>query len=448
LRPTAERLQIGFFGGFVASSFVSIFASQAFLVLAAAVFGWRALRGRVRPLRTPADGPILGFAAFTLLSVAFSVDPAASLDSARKLLLLVAFFLAVDTLAGERDRERVLAVAFLAGALLSGYIVVQFHFLGYHDIDNRPRGFLGHYMSATGLVMTILTVAAARLGFGREAPRLGPGDGRLLVAAAAALALLGLAQASGLQAVFATRLVVAALAAVGVWMAANRGPWPGAGTAAVLASVVLPLGVYALLVSRTRNAWVGGVAGLVVVALLRAPRALWLLGGLAAVLLALRPTAVIDRLTVTDASSVDRYYQWQAGIDMIRDKPMFGQGPGMILRTYPRYRWPEAPNTQAPHLHNNALQLAAERGLPCLAFWLWWMAVLLADSWREAGALLKQRPSRGPAWVAVASLAALVALMLAGLFEYNFGDSEVLMFLLLVSALPYALRRGRNLFPA
>src|SRR5262245_36981063 len=98
MRLSAERLQIGFFGGFVASTFVSIFASQVVLVLAAAVLGWRAIRGRVHPLRTPADGPIVGFAAFTLLSVAFSVDPAASLDSARKLLLLLAFFLAVDTL--------------------------------------------------------------------------------------------------------------------------------------------------------------------------------------------------------------------------------------------------------------------------------------------------------------------------------------------------------------
>jgi O-antigen ligase len=248
--------------------------------------------------------------------------------------------------------------------------------------------------------------------------------------------------------VVATRLFVAILAGTGAFMALARGAWPGPGTPAVLAALVLPLGGYALLVSRTRNAWVGAFLGLALVALLRARRALWLLAGLVAAVFLARPTAVIDRLTVTDASSVDRYYQWQAGIDMIRDKPMFGQGPGMILRTYPRYRWPEAPNTQAPHLHNNALQLAAERGLPCLAFWLWWMAVLLADSWREAGALLKQRPSRGPAWVAVASLAALVALMLAGLFEYNFGDSEVLMFLLLVSALPYALRRGRNLFPA
>jgi hypothetical protein len=36
------------------------------------------------------------------------------------------------------------------------------------------------------------------------------------------------------------------------------------------------------------------------------------------------------------------------------------------------------------------------------------------------------------------------------MFEYNFGDSEVLMFILLVSALPYALRleRERAVLPA
>jgi hypothetical protein len=35
-------------------------------------------------------------------------------------------------------------------------------------------------------------------------------------------------------------------------------------------------------------------------------------------------------------------------------------------------------------------------------------------------------------------------MMIAGLFEYNFGDSEVFMLVLLVVALPYALRRERH----
>ncbi len=143
------------------------------------------------------------------------------------------------------------------------------------------------------------------------------------------------------------------------------------------------LSTWALLVSRTRSAWLGAVAGLVLVAVLRAPKLLWLVGAGVLVVLVARPGAVADRLTVTDASSVDRYYMWQAGLDMILEQPVFGQGPGMIVEIYPSYRWPQAPNPRAPHLHDNALQIAAERGLPCLVWWLWWVVRALADSLRE-----------------------------------------------------------------
>jgi hypothetical protein len=40
------------------------------------------------------------------------------------------------------------------------------------------------------------------------------------------------------------------------------------------------------------------------------------------------------------------------------------------------------------------------------------------------------------------SLAALVAFLVGGLFEYNFGDTEVLLVALVLMALPFALRAG------
>jgi O-antigen ligase len=427
--------------------FLSIFASGIFLYVALAVLFVRLLLGRTPGVRTPLDAPILAFAVWTLLSASFSADPGASHEYAKKLILLGIFFLAVDSLAEPKSRERVTSVALLGGIALAGFVVLQYHVLGFDGFNNRPHGFLGHYMSAAGLVMSATVMAAGRLAFGRERPRLSSADGLLLAAVAGGLALLAAAHAVGLG-LRATEIVVAALALVGSRMAVRRGPWPGPATGAVLAAVMLPLGAWALLVSRTRNAWVGALVGVGLVTLLRAPKALFALAAAALVVVVARPAAVMDRLTLTDASSVDRYYMWQAGIDMIRDKPVFGQGPGMILRQYPSYRWPEAPNAQAPHLHNNLLQLAAERGIPCALFWLWWMASAVADAWGESRRLLKAPDRRGSAWVAVAALAIWLAVMVSGLFEYNFGDSEVLMFFLLVSALPYALRRQRILFAA
>jgi O-antigen ligase len=240
------------------------------------------------------------------------------------------------------------------------------------------------------------------------------------------------------------RLFVAALSATAAAMALSRGPWPGPATGTFLAGIAIGLSAWALILSRTRGAWLGTLVGLAVLAVLRAPRLLWVLPAGVAAILILRPAPVVDRLTWNDESSRDRIYMWQAGIDMIADKPVFGQGPGMIQAAYPQYRWPEAPNPTTPHLHDNALQIAAERGLPCLAWWLWLVAAAMGDAYRETrGARLWNGAREAPAWGAAAALALLAAIMVAGLFEYNFGDSEILMFTLLVCALPYSLRSAR-----
>jgi O-antigen ligase len=223
----------------------------------------------------------------------------------------------------------------------------------------------------------------------------------------------------------------------GIAFTLRRESWPAAGT--VVAAATAAVAAWALVVSQTRNAWLGAVFGLAAVLVLRAPRTLWLLAAAVAAILLARPASIAQRLTFSDASSIDRYYMWQAGFDMIRDKPIMGQGPGMILRAYPKYRWPEAPNPQQPHLHDNPLQIAAERGLPALVFWVWMMAVLLATALREA------RTGPGsPHFEGAAAFGAVVTLLVAGVFEYNFGDSEVLMFTLVVAALPFAARRGRT----
>jgi O-antigen ligase len=438
-----ERAQRGLVAALAATCVVSIFAAQLFLVLALVVFAIRLFRGDAVLRRTPLDGPILAFCVWTLLSASFSREPLASHEEAKKLLLFALFYLALDTFAREECRERVLDGALLGGLALSAGALAQYFFLGYDTLNNRPRSFLGHYMTASGLVMAVLILAAGRAAFrGLPSLRLAGREVRVAAGVIAGVALLTGLQAAGLFAVEAERLFVAALAAGSALLALLRGPWPGRNAGTFLAALVLPLAAAALLISRTRNAWLGALVGLTVLAVMRIPRALWALAAVVGAVLVLRPAPVMDRLTVTDASSKDRYYMWQAGMDMIRAKPVFGQGPGMILTVYPDYRWPEAPNAMAPHLHDNALQIAAERGLPCLAWWLWWVAAAMGDAYRE------RRRGGNSAWVAAVAFAFLAAFMAAGLFEYNFGDSEIFMFALMLSALPYALRRQRDDAPA
>jgi O-antigen ligase len=80
------------------------------------------------------------------------------------------------------------------------------------------------------------------------------------------------------------------------------------------------------------------------------------------------------------------------------------------------------------------LQIAAERGLPALAIWIAFV-VLLAH-----GLFRLFRSEREPA-LAAAGLAAIAGMLSAGLFEYNFGDSEFLMLFLVLVTLPFAAAR-------
>ena len=109
----------------------------------------------------------------------------------------------------------------------------------------------------------------------------------------------------------------------------------------------------------------------------------------------------------------------------------------MVIQVYPHYRDPTAVNQLNPHLHNVPLQIAAERGLPALAVWLWFIVTLLRDFLRLPA--IATYPS-----LANAGLAAIVAMLAAGLFEYNFGDSEFLMLFLVLVTLPYAAEPRRR----
>jgi O-antigen ligase len=433
-----RRAQTALLAAVAVTAPMSVFASELLLALSIVLLLVRVARRELRLRRTPVDTPLAAFAVWTLLSACFAALPAVAHESAKKLLLFALFYVALEVFSEPEDRERVLGAALAGGLALAALMVVQYLFLGYDQLSHRPSGFLGHYMSASGVTMIVLVLAAARLVFAPVAPR--PRAAWLPALVLAGVASVAVLSALGRQTMAAGVFVLGATL-VATKLALARDAAAARRAEATLPLLVLPLAAWALVISQTRGVWIGALVGLGVVAVLRAPRLLVVVAAAVVVALVVRPHVLSERLTWTDASSVDRYYMWQAGVDMVLDKPVFGQGPGMILTTYPRYRWPEAPNPLAPHLHDNALQIAAERGLPGLVFFLWWAGAVALAAWREARCA---RDSRGPAGAAAAGVLGVVAaISVAGLVEYNLGDSEVLMLVLLLTAVPFALARSR-----
>ena len=222
------------------------------------------------------------------------------------------------------------------------------------------------------------------------------------------------------------------------WLARLRAqPW-WVGPAWIVMSAGLAL-------TYVRGAWLGLVTGALV-----AVSGLGRRGIAVAVMLALLVAALLLGLpgvstrvhtigSAADDTTRDRLAMLQAGRRLAIQHPLIGVGPGQVKYLYPSVAPPEAMRHSTSHLHNTPLQIAVERGLLGLAAWLWIFVAFLV----RGTALLRRLPSAalGDRALVLGALAAVVTFLVAGLFEYNFGDTEVLLVALAVMALPFALTR-------
>ena len=374
----ASRLENAAFASmlaFAASTQFSIAAAEILLTIAAALGIILVIRDRERVEVPGMFWPLAVYAVITLVAAVFSIAPDISLWDSKQLLLFVVVPLAYRLFRGGRSLTAV-DVVITVGALHATYGVIQFGVFNYDNLGRRVQGLLGHYMTYSGVLMLVACTAVARLMF-RQQDR----------------------------------------------------TWPAA---------VLPALIVALVLTMSRNAWVGACAGIGLLLLLRDFRLVALVPVAAATFIAFAPGPVAERMysafSLDDPSNRDRLAMMRSGINIIKDSPLTGVGPDAVRLVYPHYRDPLAEKQLNPHLHNVPLQIAAERGLPALLIWLWFVFTLLRDFVRHVrGSTVR--------WLHTAGLAGVVAMLAAGMFEYNFGDSEFLMLFLLLVTLPYAADR-------
>jgi O-antigen ligase len=225
-------------------------------------------------------------------------------------------------------------------------------------------------------------------------------------------------------------LVAASVFALALWLHDLRNPY---------LAVTTILSAAGVLVTFTRSAWIGWVAAAFVLLAMKRPRAVAWAVPVAVIALSFASLPFFGRLIssfdVRQSSNLDRIRMLEAGVEIIKDYPVLGVGPANIKEVYPLYRKHDAPRFRIPHLHNNFVQLWAERGVLAVIAYVMLLALFLRACFR----------GRGTPY-ADAGIAVVVALTAAGLFEFNFGDTEVFWLLLDVMALvTYALERPQAL---
>ena len=368
---------------------VSIALASIFLACAILAFAVERFITRRRLWFPPIATPLLLFMMFTATSLVFSPEPFLGRAAISKFWLFAIILLVVNVFNKQHVTQSYL-VLFGLSVVAALLVIGQFLIIGQMSVETRLTGFMGHWMTLSGELMLAFIAGAGCLLFGQ--PR---------------------------------RL----------W------PW--------LAGLAL-VGV-ALSMTLTRSVWLATLAGLIVLLLMRHYHwKTFAAAGLATGLIAIAAPDVIQKriYSMWDANDPSNYARlaiWKAGQRMVEAHPWSGVGPQRISRVFYDYHPIQSDRIRSGfypvHMHNNLLQFAAERGIPCALAWLWLMVKLAGDHWIRFRQTLATDETRA---VSAVGFAAVVVLFLAGLFEFNFGDSEVLMiFLFLVSA-PYALSNAHE----
>ena len=107
---------------------------------------------------------------------------------------------------------------------------------------------------------------------------------------------------------------------------------------------------------------------------------------------------------------------------MMLDHPLTGVGLGNYEVIYKQYKFFEERKIYS-HAHSNIVQIGAETGVLGLSIFFWIMVSAFS------GIRAKMRAGAGidpmVFSLSLGALAAFLGFHFAGLFEYNFGDSEV-----------------------
>ena len=331
--------------------------------------------------------PLLVFIVLTLLAVAVAGEWRVSFGKVKQLIVFATLPLMYTVFRRDPSALKRLVIGWAVIATASGlWSFVQFfnkrQFAIEHRIDfyqyyvgQRATGFMSHWMTFGAEQMVVVLVVTAALLFG----------------------------------VFG-----------------NRRLWLWTCVAVITASIAL---------SFVRSVWIGtAIAAVYLIAAWR-PKLLLLLPIVVPLAWFASPRSMRERaMSVykphgTVDSNEHRNITRRTGIEMVKAHPFIGIGPDVVARDFQSYLPADVllplPEGAYGHLHNVYLQLAAERGIPALIVFLWFIGAALFQIARSARRVA----------ILHGAIAVIIAALVEGFFEVNLGDSEILrMFLTTIGA--------------
>jgi O-antigen ligase len=180
-----------------------------------------------------------------------------------------------------------------------------------------------------------------------------------------------------------------------------------------------------LMFTFTRSSWLGFIAGAVIIGLFRSKKLLIPLVVIIVAIVLLAPPEIKGRIySIVDPhhpSNAPRVHMWETGLKIFRDYPVFGIGDVGVETVWDRYSDPAwAPEG---HLHNNLIMWLATIGIVGFSA----LVALFVKLWMVVRRIAKRHAGD---WfvssIALGGLAMMAGFHINGLFEWNFGDAEII----------------------
>jgi O-antigen ligase len=393
--PVLKKLSVWLATAAAIAILVSIAASQVLLALAIGVLLLSGL-----PLRWPRIAiPLALFLIWTLLSLAFSPDPAHGMPQVNKMFVFLTM-LTVYSAVRTPNEVKFLVFAWVGVGTVTAFLgIYQFahkwmeaaalHRDFYHFyLSQRITGFQNHWMTFSGQELYLLLMLASFMLFGPLRKK-----------------------------------------TIWLWLPC----------ACVVGA--------ALILSNTRSVWIAAfLAGIYLVwswkrwAVLSMPALLILafLAGPAS--LKQRAESIYHPEAVTD-SNEHRLIVWRTGWEMIKAHPVFGLGPEEISKAKNFYAYlPKdiplpLPEGYYQHLHSIYIHYAAERGIPAALFLTSALIMALYDFHRALKQLPPGRSDRR--FLLHWAIATVIGTMIVGIADLNLGLTDELTMFLVVMCLGY-----------
>jgi O-Antigen ligase/PDZ domain len=415
--------------------------------------------------RTPVDLPLICFASLTVISSLFSVEPGISMPKLKALLLFGVTYIIATNLR-PRGIYVVLGLLLLSSSVGAGFSLTE-KLLGRGMIITAFE--TGSPLAGTNLIPgdVIWMVGKKRVSTPEEAARVirrhrageflevealhegGPIPVSLLVTdeLKARANPLGIStggrsrqfRISGFSRqyqTYAEQMQILALLTYGGLLACFRLWWRRRPAIWLKISCLLfLLFSTALVLTATRAVIASFIIAVFFVSIFSGSRLASIVALLIALLLGGLGLYVITKtreqtaISFNDDSTSRRLSYMQAGIRVIPKRPLTGVGMDSV-----KLHWQEwgFPGEYITHTHSTPIQIAMDRGLPALASYIWLIAAIMLMVWRGYKNGMGDEFNQS---LMLGGLGAFIGFSVSSLTNYNFGDSEVLMLLLLILSL-------------